>query len=49
MIAGGTGGANTITGKYFEVATDLKTALTEAGYNLNDFFFLSSARLSQVF
>jgi hypothetical protein len=39
MIAGGTGGAHTITGKYFEVETDLKTALTEAGYNLSDFFF----------
>ena len=39
MIAGGIGGANTVTGKWFEVATDLKTALTEAGYNLEDFIF----------
>ena len=39
MIAGGVCGANTITGKYFEVATDLKTALIEAEYNLDDFFF----------
>lgn len=39
MIAGGTGGANTITGKYFEIATDLKSALIEAGYNLEDFIF----------
>lgn len=39
MIAGGIGGANTLTGKWFEVATDLKTALIEAKYNLNDFIF----------
>jgi hypothetical protein len=39
MVAGGIGGANTVTGKWFEVATDLKTALTEAGYNLENFIF----------
>lgn len=39
MIAGGVGGANTITGKYFEVATDLKTALANAEYDLSNFLF----------
>ena len=39
MVAGGTGGANTITGKYFEIKTDLKTALIKAGYDLTDFIF----------
>ena len=42
MIAGGIGGANTLTGKWFEVATDLKTALIEAKYNLNDFIFVGN-------
>lgn len=39
MVAGGTGGANTITGKHFEIETDLRTALSKANYNLNDFIF----------
>ena len=39
MIAGGTGGANTQTGKWFEGITDLKTALNKNNYNLKDFIF----------
>lgn len=39
MVLGGIGGANTQTGKWFEIKTDLKTALTEADYNITDFVF----------
>lgn len=40
MIAGGTGGANTQTGKIFEIKTDLKTALVKNNYDINDFTFI---------
>ena len=40
MIAGGTGGANTQTGKIFEIKTDLKTALVKNNYNIEDFVFI---------
>jgi hypothetical protein len=49
MVAGGVGGANTITGKYFEVATDLKSALIEAGYNLDDFIFCQQYDFARYF
>ena len=39
MIAGGIGGANTQTGTVFEMQTDLKTNLINAGINLNDVIF----------
>jgi hypothetical protein len=39
MIIGGIGGANTCTGKYFEVETDLKSALIKAEYNIENFQF----------
>ena len=39
MVLNGIGGANTQTGKYFEIITDLKTSLIEAKYNLEDFVF----------
>ena len=49
MVTGGFGGANTITGKWFEVATDLKQALKEAGYNLNDFVFCQQNEFPKMF
>ena len=49
MIAGGTGGANTVTGKWFEVKTDLKTALTNAGYDLTNFQFCKQHDFPSLF
>lgn len=49
MIAGGIGGANTITGKWFEVQTDLKTALINANYNLADFQFCKQHDFPNLF
>ena len=39
MIAGGVGGANTQTGAIFEMNTDLKTSLIEAGIDLKEVIF----------
>lgn len=44
MIAGGTGGANTQTGKIFEIKTDLLTALTKANYNVKNFIFIQQRK-----
>ena len=49
MIAGGTGGANTVTGRWFEGVTDLKTALMENGYNLEDFIFCKQREFPKYF
>lgn len=49
MIAGGVGGANTITGKWFEVKTDLKQALEAAGYNLTNFVFCKQNDFPKMF
>lgn len=49
MIAGGIGGANTITGKWFEVKTDLKTALIMAGYDLTNFQFCCQHDFPRLF
>lgn len=40
MIKGGTGGANTQTGKIFEIKTDLKTALIKNNYDISNFIFI---------
>ena len=39
MVAGGVGGANTRTGAIFELNTDLKTNLKNAGINLDNVIF----------
>ena len=49
MIAGGIGGANTVTGKWFEGITDLKTALIENGYNLENFTFCKQRDFPKYF
>ena len=49
MIAGGTGGANTQTGKWFEGITDLKTALNKNNYNLKDFIFCKKTDFPKYF
>jgi hypothetical protein len=49
MITGGTGGASTITGKWFEVATDLKTALMKNNYDLSLFIFCKQHDFSKLF
>lgn len=49
MITGGTGGANTQTGKWFEIATDLKTALNDNDYNLKDFIFCCQHDFPKLF
>jgi hypothetical protein len=46
MVKGGTGGANTKTGKIFEIKTDLKTALIENGYDINDFIFIEQCNFN---
>lgn len=49
MITGGIGGANTVTGKWFEVRTDLKQALTEANYDLSAFQFCKQYDFPRLF
>ena len=49
MVTGGTGGANTMTGKWFEVNTDLKTALTNNGFDLNQFYFCCQYDFPRLF
>lgn len=39
MVAGGIGGANTLTGAVFELETDLETNLKNAGINLKKIIF----------
>lgn len=49
MVAKGTGGANTTTGKWFEVITDLKTALLNNHYNLDNFIFCKQHDFPRLF
>jgi hypothetical protein len=49
MIAGGVGGANTVTGKWFEVITDLKTALIKNNYDLASFVFCKQHDFPKLF
>jgi hypothetical protein len=49
MISGGIGGANTQTGKWFEVNTDLRTALVNNGFNTNNFTFCCQHDFPRLF
>jgi hypothetical protein len=49
MITGGIGGANTQTGKWFEVNTDLKTALINNNFDTNNFIFCCQHDFPRLF
>ena len=49
MKSCGTGGANTITGKWFEIITDLETALKKNNYCLDNFIFCKQHNFSKLF
>ena len=46
MIAGGTGGANTQTGKIFEIQTNLRTSLINNGYDIEQFTFIEQCNFN---
>lgn len=49
MITGGIGGANTQTGKWFEVNTDLKTSLINNNFDINSFTFCRQYDFPKLF
>ena len=48
MIAGGTGGANTRTGAIFEMETDLKKNLINAGIDINNVVFCTQRNFPKL-